>query len=801
MTTTVPNRTTPMSRTPVHAVPTPFDAVKPPYLMAGCVSLGALILYILTLAPTTQFWDTSEYITAAYTLGIPHPPGNPLFVLIAHVFGLLPVAAGYAARINLFAAVTSAVSAGCWFLVAERWLRSFVPALWPRRLTALAGAIVSATAFTVWNQSVVNEKVYTLSLLSIALILWLIVRWDDQPAGDAHDHYLLLIIYLLALTATNHMMGVLVGPVVMVLVLPPLKQQRPVTAGERNVEWSQFIVFTSVWALLLSLGLEHWEFIAVAGVLCAGARGVAMRAGNVRFAIAAIVVVVVGLSVYTYLPIRAGFYPPINEGEPTNWQALWAVLSRQQYGKPSIFDNPTQAPGVTNPGHTLTLYWDQLVNYAQYFSWQFGHDFPDRAQRLLAVLFGFVGLGGAVRHWRADKRTAIALTALMFIFTFALVLYLNFKYGYSLHPEAAVNQHEVRQRDYFFICSFAIWGIWVGMGLAAGIEWVGDLFRERQPDTARRWLYGTPLLALALIPLVGNRLTASRKGETLARDFAYDLLQSVEPYGVLVTAGDNDTFPLWYAQEVEGIRRDVTIVNLSLANTDWYTRQLQNRPLATFDSTNAPALYRGRQWPKPPGKLMSFSDQQLNALEQFYMLESKRDVKLGSGADTIRVTLDPQMLGRPYVERADVIVLQVIKDQLGKRPIYFSRTVGLYADQFGLTGHLEGHGFARALRPKELALSDSIKAVQSLGYVNVPRTTRLLFDVYHADEAARERPLGWLDKPSEGILQLYGLTYYTMAQELQASNSPLSARAQQIAQAIFRNTETTLQPLPERPVR
>src|SRR2546427_6384307 len=57
---------------------------RPPYLWAGLVSLGALVLYVLTLAPTTQFWDTSEYIAAAYVLGIPHPPGNPLFVLIAH---------------------------------------------------------------------------------------------------------------------------------------------------------------------------------------------------------------------------------------------------------------------------------------------------------------------------------------------------------------------------------------------------------------------------------------------------------------------------------------------------------------------------------------------------------------------------------------------------------------------------------------------------------------------------------------------------------------------------------------------
>src|SRR6266576_1838398 len=295
MTTTVPNRTTPMSRTPVRAVSTPLDAVKPPYLMAACVSLGALVLYVPTLAPTTQFWDTSEYIAAANTLGIPHPPGNPLFVLMAHVFGLLPLARAYAERINLFAAATSAISAGCWFLVAERWLRSFVPALWPRRFAALAGAIVSATAFTVWNQSVVNEKVYTLSLLSIALILWLIVRWDDQPAGQAHDHHLLLIVFLLSLTATNHMMGVLVGPVVMVLLFPPLKRQRGRTEEDRRVEWSQFLLFTAVWALLLSLGLEGVGPIYAAGALYGLALAFAVMAGNASFAVAALLVAVVGI--------------------------------------------------------------------------------------------------------------------------------------------------------------------------------------------------------------------------------------------------------------------------------------------------------------------------------------------------------------------------------------------------------------------------------------------------------------------------------------------------------------------------
>src|SRR5256885_4137616 len=114
-------------------------AERPPYLLAGLVALGALVLYVLTLAPTTQFWDASEYITAAHALGIPHPPGSPLFVILAHAWGLLPLGVDYARRINLFAATTSAVAAGLWFLIGERWLRPIVSAAERRRLVAGAG--------------------------------------------------------------------------------------------------------------------------------------------------------------------------------------------------------------------------------------------------------------------------------------------------------------------------------------------------------------------------------------------------------------------------------------------------------------------------------------------------------------------------------------------------------------------------------------------------------------------------------------------------------------------------------------
>src|SRR2546426_8827166 len=168
----------------------PVLAERPPYFVAGLVALGALLLYVATLAPTTQFWDSSEYLAAAHALGIPHPPGNPLFVIRAHAWGLLPLGADYARRINLFAAVTSAAAAGLWFLIGERWLRPIVAPARRRRLVAAGGAVVGATAFTVWNQSVVNEKVYTLSVLTIALGLWLAVRGAGRPRHTRRGHHL-----------------------------------------------------------------------------------------------------------------------------------------------------------------------------------------------------------------------------------------------------------------------------------------------------------------------------------------------------------------------------------------------------------------------------------------------------------------------------------------------------------------------------------------------------------------------------------------------------------------------------------
>jgi hypothetical protein len=708
-------------------------AQRPPYLWAGATFAAVMAVYIATLAPTTAFWDTSEYIAAAKVLGIPHPPGNPLFTLMAHVWGLLPLVSDYAMRINLFAATTSAAGAALWFLVAERWLQPILPARGPRLAAAFAGILAGATAWTVWNQSTVNEKVYTVSLLSLALSVWFTVRWADEPAGARRDRWLVAAIYVIALSSTNHQMGLLSLPALGVYVL--LTDWRVIT------RWPVLLSFVAVW--------------------------------------------VVGISInYLYLPIRAAQYPPINEGEPVGFfsQALMDVLNRVQYQKPDEFSQ------------RMSPFSAQLANYWTYWSWQWGRDLG--GLRPLAVgLFTALGLGGLWTLLRRNLRGGLAAGALLGTLTLLLIFYLNFKYGFSYRagdPLITQEMREVRDRDYFYIASFAFFGVLLAAGFAGIIRMIGDAMGPRV-DEAKRYLVGTPVLVLALVPLLGNRVSASRADETIARDFAIDILESIEPYGILITAGDNDTFPLWFAQEVLGVRRDVTLANLSLMNTDWHLRQLRRRELPDFDPATAAPIWRPGSdrdsiplvgapaggWQRPRDPVFNLSLAGLDSIP-----EVVRTPGAGVRFDSLQVTF-----GAEYLTRSDLATVLLIRDNLGKRPTYFSWSDGNFPDQtLGLTPYLVSHGLVRKLMPAPVKPSGAIVESEALGFVDVERSRALMFGTYHPEAAARKRPFGWVDEPSASILSLYYVVYGGMAPVLrQLGDETRATEADRLAQDVLGN--------------
>jgi hypothetical protein len=704
------------------------DGDRPSYLAAGIVAACVLGLYLITLAPSTAMWDTSEYIAAAYTFGLPHPPGNPLFVIVGRAFSILPIAPSVAARINVLAALSSAAAAGWWFLITEHVLRAWLTSRALRIAGATAGALIGALAFTVWNQSVVNEKVYTISLAGIALVSWLAVQWTRDPSGPFADRRLVLAAYLCGLGYANHMAGMLpIGALgIAILAIRP----RTLVRGR----------------LMLA---------------CAGAA-------------------LVGLSPFATQPIRAAYFPAINEGEPTGCRTKLEMsctlskatldsflynFNRGQYAKPALEDRQA---GL---GQQLAMWW-------LYFKWQWMRD-PDAAspfaQSLLAATFFVLGLAGARAHFVKDRPSFWYFSALMVTTTLLLVYYLNFKLGSSQNP-ASPQDHEVRDRDYFFIWSFSAWGVWAALGLVHLWESLAALVgtRERRTGkvvatepTRRGWLAASPTLALALVPLATNWTAAPRSHHRATRNVAVDMLNSVEPYGVLVTVGDNDTFPLWYAQEVEGVRRDVVIANTSLLNTQWYARQIIRRPRYDYDAARGPSVYRDKLWRKPTSSPLRMSFADADSYPEYIQLPGP--MVFNSGA--IHAKIDPRRLENGVLMRADALVLRMIQDSWPDRPIYFARSAGGYPRSLGLGDNVLTQGLASKLFVPPTAQTRDTVRVEGDGWLDVARSQDLWNDVFVGPRAIVAEGQ-WVDRPSASMPALYLFGGVELAEALRMDRDP-----------------------------
>ena len=732
---------------------------RPPYLLALAASLVVLAGYVLTLAPTVTFWDAAEFIASAHILGIPHPPGTPLFVLLGRVADMLLPLQYTAAKTNLMTAVFSASAAGFMFLFVHQALARGARGMDElgakifRAGGAFAAVLASSFAFTVWQNSIETE-VYMLAMLAIGAVAWLCRLWRRDRGGKRGAHELLLLVYVLGMALSNHLMGLLVGPAVIGFMYHVLRTQPARDPAERQVQWSQLAVIASLWVAMVGVGIGKTGIVVLGLLLYAGAAVWSYLCGSLFFAVAALLASALGVSGYLYLYIRAGLGPYVNEGDPSTWDALWAVIRREQYPPRSPLDNPIYQSGPDNPGRTLQIFGLQLLNYLQYFDWQWSASLQT-VRTLLAparlpftLLFTALGVYGALSHRKWDKSSFWFLALLFLTTSIGLIVYLNFKPGFSLAPQAFPDRdmHEVRERDYFYTISYLCWGLWAGLGIASGYRALRERLSHRSAAVA------APLLLVALLPFLLNFRAASRRHgpeAEFARDFAYDVLQSVEPYGILVTAGDNDTFPLWYLQEAEGVRQDVVNVITSLANMEYFIRQLRDNPARPYRPDSA-AL---RLYGPGPAAIPSCSPQQAEMVNEYARRAGRRPFDPSRGApacihsmsDEQIAALQPQLLSRDVVLHvgnvvhtypagtplyvSDVVLLRIIQENLGKRPIYFAVSAGEGA-RMGLDAFLAQQGLAFKLMPDTVRPGPRLLPGAWGAIVDVDRTRDLLHGTY-----------------------------------------------------------------------
>ncbi len=734
---------------------------RPPYRAAVVAAFVVLAGYVFTLAPSVTFWDAGEFIASMKVLGIPHPPGTPLFILLGHVWGNAIPLGEFAWRTNLMSAVFSAAAAGFWFLIVHQVLVRTVPGddggiRWLRYAGAMAGSVMAAFSFTNWQNS--NEtEVYAIAAFAVAAIGWLCLRWRASRGSDHSSRMLLLIGYLLGASIANHLLALLAGPAVLAFLSAHLFEAPSGDRDERKREWAQVAVLGAVWILLLGVGLGKPTLAAAGAVLFIASAAFAASAQSLGFAVVAVAVALIGVTPYLFLYLRSPQNPFINEAAPGTWDALLAVIRREQYPPRSPLDDPTFAHGPDNPGRNLTIIGLQMVNYLQYFDWQWGRGLVAKIGalplRLLpTMLFLWLGLKGSLAHRRADRSGWWFLFALWGATGLGLMAYMNFKPGFSVgweqYPRG--DQHEVRERDYFFVLSFVVWACWSAMALTdLARQWVGRLV------VARRGL-AFSVFAVALIPVIGNFKDADRRhgpDARLAGDFAYNMLNSAPPYGVLFTFGDNDTFPLWWAQEVEGIRQDVRVVCLALSRTDWYIRQLRDNHERDFNPATSIPYWRDAPAVKPSWPLHNMTDAEITAAVPQYLPKA---VTVSFGPYQTRLDSNTVV----YTE--DFVSIRMIQQNFGKRPIVWGLTSG--GKYYGLEPLLLQRGIGISLEAKVADPADTNLDFRRMfdAPLDLKATEELLTKNYRFADLMARGATG-LETTAAGIAQTLGMPFTQMA--------------------------------------
>ncbi len=584
---------------------------------AAVVFVVSFIVYLMTVQQTLSFWDCGEFLACSNILGIPHPPGTPLFVLIGRLFTFYPFVTDLCHRLNMISVITSTFTALFSYLLGARLIRYMfngdVNSGLSRFITyvgAAAGAFFVAFGYTNWGNAI-EAEVYGLALALSVLIIYLAVLFYEQRGTPQAAVYMNLAMYLAMLGIGVHMTVYLVVPAAAIIFMLNADATRRdfiyicsfiimelllilAFANGRGGSGMFYLVSTVLgfvllillfrkinWPIALAIGILSVVMIAFSdflkilpfGVLALLVLGYFSHKYNLRLqwksALAMVIICVIGFSVHLYLPIRSEHSPRIDENHPArDYRTFINFLDRKQYGSESMVDRMFHRRGELSNQfgrHANMGFWS-------YFEFQWS---PGYWSFVPFLLLGLYGLYVAIR-----KRLELGLPFLVLILlaSVGLILYMNFADGTQYDPRTTDAYLEVRNRDYFFTPAFVFFGIAMGLGVAGVMQTLREYFGKSGEKTQKAAVFAAGILVfLPCVSLGHNWYFNDRSNNKLPYLYAKNLLDTCEPNAILFTSGDNDTFPVWCVQEVYNYRKDVRVVNLSLLNTDWYVLQMKEQ--------------------------------------------------------------------------------------------------------------------------------------------------------------------------------------------------------------------------------
>lgn len=670
-------------------------------ILASFVFLLSLVIYIMTMAPTVSFWDCGEFIACSYKLAVPHPPGSPLYLLVGRVFTFIPefLINNIGMRINLISAISSAFTVLFLYLSIvhlireyskpEKGFESYIPFI-----GGLVGSLTFAFSHSFWFNAV-EAEVYAPSMLFTGLVVWLIFRWSERNQEIGNEKYILLISYLIGLAIGVHLLNVLAIPMVMMIIY----------YKRFEVNLLTFIILTvlGVLATLLvypgivkgiPLMVEKIRFagliIVILALMAILYFSIKNRLNVLSLLLTSILLITIGYSSYLTIYVRSQLNPNIDENNPETVEKFISYMNREQYGEHDFDRTKTwrESPNGKKYSSASQFFWKYQVDqmYVRYFLWNFGgiadDDFNFDLSKFwfLPLLLGFTG---AIYHFWRDWKHGLVVFVLFFMTGLAIILYLN-------QPDP-----QPRERDYSYVGSFFAFAIWVGIGAASILEFLATTFKESGRTALNPLLWLVAILLLAAAPfhmLAKNYHSHNRSGNYVAWDYSYNMLISSEKSGIMFTNGDNDTFPLWYLQEVENVRTDVRVANLSLLNTSWYIQQLKDKepkvPISLTDQQIDQLVYP-QPWPEkrtieistiPPSiRDAEISQYRLSLSTDTAKVPDKVSFDLGP---KIRIPIGGgRMAGALRIQ--DWMVLNILITNQFEKPLYFAVTT---SDQNRLDG-------------------------------------------------------------------------------------------------------------------